>query len=123
MSGTNTGALVPAVEELRSRLHGDVIGPHATGYAVGYVYNAAARGIEISELRYEIEGDLDLHSFLGLEGPRAGFTAIRATSWVKSPNAGKEQLEELCQYVQDTSPVRDCLANPIPVTTDLVVLG
>jgi uncharacterized OsmC-like protein len=92
-------------------------------YAVGYVYNAAARGIEISELRYEIEGDLDLHTFLGLEGPRAGFTAIRATSWVKSPNAGKEQLEELCQYVQDTSPVRDCLANPIPVTTDLVILG
>ena len=91
-------------------------------YAVGYVYNAAARGIEISELRYAIEGDLDLHSFLGLEGPRAGFSAIRATSWVKSPNAGKEQLEELCQYVQDTSPVRDCLANPIPVTTDLVVL-
>ena len=91
-------------------------------YAVGYVYNAAARGIEISELRYEIEGDLDLHSFLGLEGPRAGFTAIRATSWVKSPNARKEQLEELCQYVQDTSPVRDCLANPIPVTTDLVIV-
>jgi hypothetical protein len=57
-----------------------------------------------------------------LEGPRAGFTAIRATSWVKSPNAGKEQLEELCQYVQDTSPVRDCLANPIPITTDLVVV-
>ncbi len=91
-------------------------------YAVGFVYNAAARGIEIAELRYEIEGDLDLRTFVGLEGPRAGFTAIRATGWVKSPNAGKEQLEELCQYVQDTSPVRDCLANPIPVTTDLVVL-
>lgn len=82
----------------------------------------AARGIEISELRYEIEGDLDLRTFIGLDGPRAGFTAIRATSWVKSPNAGKEQLEELCRYVQDTSPVRDCLANSIPVTTDLVVV-
>ena len=91
-------------------------------YAVGYVYNAAARGIEISELRYEVEGDLDLRTFVGLDGPRAGFTAIRAKSWVKSPNATTEQLEELCQYVQDTSPVRDCLANPIPVTTDLVVL-
>jgi uncharacterized OsmC-like protein len=91
-------------------------------YAVGYVYNAAARGIEISELRYEIEGDLDLRTFIGLDGPRAGFTAIRATSWVKSPNGTTEQLEELCQYVQDTSPVRDCLANPIPVTTDLVIL-
>ncbi len=91
-------------------------------YGVGYVYNAAARGIEISELRYEVEGDLDLRTFVGLEGPRAGFTAIRAKSWVKSPNATQAQLEELCQYVQDTSPVRDCLANPVPVTTDLIVL-
>ena len=91
-------------------------------YAVGYVYNAAARGIDITELRSEVEGDIDLRTFVGLEGPRAGFTAIRAKSWVKSPNATTEQLEELCQYVQATSPVRDCLANPIPVTTDLVVL-
>ena len=36
--------------------------------------------------------------------------------------ATKDQLEELCQYVQDTSPVRDILAAPVPVTTDLVVL-
>jgi len=91
-------------------------------YAVGYVYNAAARGIDIAELRYEIEGDIDLRTFVGLKGPRAGFAAIRATGWVRSPNATTEQLEELCQYVQDTSPVRDCLANPVPVTTDIVVL-
>ena len=91
-------------------------------YGVGYVYNAAARGIEISELRYEVEGDIDLRTFVGLEGPRAGFTAIRAKGWVKSPNATPEQLEELCQYVQDTAPVRGCRANPVPVTTDRVVL-
>lgn len=92
-------------------------------YAVGYAYNAAARGIEIEELRYEVEGDLDLHRFLGLGGPRAGFSAIRAKSWVRSPNATAEQLEDLCQYVQDTSPVRDILASPVPVTTDLIVLN
>jgi uncharacterized OsmC-like protein len=91
-------------------------------YAVGYAYNAAAKGIEISELRYEVEGDLDLHRFLGLGGARAGFSSIRAKGWVRSPNATTEQLEELCQYVQDTSPVRDILANAVPVTTDLVVL-
>ncbi len=92
-------------------------------YAVGYVYNAAARGIEITELRYEVEGDLDLHNFLGLAGPRAGFNEIRAKGFVRSPNATQEQLEDLCQYVQDTSPVRDILANPIPVSTDLEVLA
>ncbi len=59
---------------------------------------------------------------MGLDGPRAGFSAIRATGWVRSPNATAAQLEDLCQYVQDTSPVRDCLANPVPVSTDLVVL-
>ena len=92
-------------------------------YSVGFVYNAAARGIDISELRYEVEGDIDLHRFVGLGGPRAGFSAIRAKGWVRSPNATTEQLEELCQYVQDTSPVRDILADPVPVTTDLVVLS
>jgi uncharacterized OsmC-like protein len=88
-------------------------------YAVGYVANAAARGIELTAMEYELEGDLDVRSFLGLDGPRAGFTEIRATARVSSPNATNEQLAELCQYVQDTSPVRDSLANPIPVTTTL----
>ncbi len=91
-------------------------------YAVGYAYNAAARGIEIEELRYEVEGDLDLHRFLGLGGPRAGFSSIRARSWVRSPNATTEQLEELCQYVQDTSPVLDILTAPVPVKTSVIVL-
>lgn len=110
--GTNSG---PNAVEL-------VLQALAFCYGVGFVYNAAAKGIEIEELRYEIEGDLDLHRFLGLGGPRAGFSAIRAKSWVRSPNATADQLEELCQYVQDTSPVRDILANPVPVSTDLVVL-
>jgi uncharacterized OsmC-like protein len=110
--GTNAG---PNAVEL-------VLQALAFCYGVGFVYNAAARGIDIEELRYEIEGDLDLHRFLGLGGPRAGFSAIRATSWVRSPNATAAQLEELCQYVQDTSPVRDILAEPVPVRTDLIVL-
>ncbi len=91
-------------------------------YSVGFIYNASAKGLEVEELRYQVEGDLDLRRFLGLGGPRAGFSAIRATGWVRSSNASKEQLEELCQYVQDTSPVRDILANAVPVSTDLVVL-
>jgi uncharacterized OsmC-like protein len=93
-------------------------------YGVGYVANAAARGIDISELRYEVTGDIDLHNFLGLaKEARPGFSAIRARAWVRSPNATPEQLEELCQYVQDTSPVRDTLANRVPVHTSLEVLA
>jgi uncharacterized OsmC-like protein len=91
-------------------------------YAVGYVANASAKGIEITRMDYEIEGDLDVRPFLGLQGPRPGFARIRATGRVSSPNATREQLEELCRYVQDTSPVRDCLANPVPVETTLEVV-
>ena len=91
-------------------------------YAVGYVANAAARGIEITRMDYEIEGDFDVRPFLGLEGARPGFTQIRAKGVVSSPNATAEQLQELCRYVQDTSPVRDSLANPIPVETTLEVV-
>lgn len=93
-------------------------------YGVGFVVNAAAKGIEISELRYEVEGDIDVQNFLGMtRDTRPGFSQIRARAWVRSPNAGAEQLEELCQYVQDTSPVRDVLANAVPVTTDLEVIA
>jgi len=87
-------------------------------YAVGYAANAAARGIEINAMEYELEGDLDVRSFLGLGGVRAGFTEIRAKARVSSPNATTEQLVELCQYVQDTSPVRDSLANPVITTVE-----
>ena len=34
--------------------------------AVGFVYNAAARGIEVEKLDFDISGDVDLHGFLGL---------------------------------------------------------
>jgi uncharacterized OsmC-like protein len=91
-------------------------------YSVGFAYNAAARGIELEELSYEVEGDIDLRTFVGLGGgPRAGFTQIRVKGIAKAKNADAATLEELCQYVQDTSPVRDILANVTPVFTDLQV--
>ncbi|MBW3620502.1 MAG: OsmC family protein [Actinobacteria bacterium] len=109
-------------------LLGDDHGPNAVElvlqalgfcYAVGYVANAAAQGIEISRMDYEVEGDLDVRTFLGQPGERAGLTQVRVTGTVASPNATDEQLTALCQYVQDTSPVRDILANPVPVETSL----
>lgn len=110
--GTNEGP--NAVELLLQSL--------AFCYAVGYIANAAAQGIQISRMEYEVEGDFDARPFLGLEGQRPGLTNIRVTGKVSSANADREQLEALCQYVQDTSPVRDSLANPVPVETTLEVI-
>lgn len=107
--GTNTGP--NAVEVVLHAL--------ASCLAVGFVYNAAARGIEIEALDLELEGDLDLHNFLGLsQDVRPGYEGIEVSYRVRS-DAPREQLIELCDYVQRTSPVLDILANPVPVSISM----
>ena len=91
----------------------------ASCLSVGFVYNAAAQGIRIDSLAFSLEGDLDLHAFLGLSDKvRPGYQNIRLTYRVKS-DAPREKLEDLCDYVQKTSPVLDIIRNPVPVTVDL----
>lgn len=91
----------------------------ASCLAVGFVYNAAAKGIQVEHLDFDLEGDLDLHGFLGLsEETRAGYQNIRVTYRVDA-DAPREDLEELCEYVQDTSPVVDIIRNPVPLSVEL----
>jgi hypothetical protein len=74
-------------------------------------------------MEYELEGDIDVRNFLGIsDGERPGFTEIRARARVKAPQANESELKELCTYVQNTSPVRDVLANGVPVSTTIEVL-
>ncbi len=88
----------------------------ASCLAVGFVYNAAARGIKVDGLDFSLEGELDLRAFLGLtEQVRPGYQNIRVIYRVKS-DAPREKLEALCEYVQKTSPVLDIIRNPVPVT-------
>ncbi len=87
----------------------------ASCLSVGFVYNAAAKGIRVDSLEFDLEGDLDLHGFLGLNRKtRAGYNKIRVTYNVEA-DAPREDLVELCNYVQDTSPVLDILRNPVDV--------
>jgi uncharacterized OsmC-like protein len=91
----------------------------ASCLAVGFVYNAAAQGVRVDSLDFDLEGDLDLQGFLGLsEQVRPGYEGIQVTYRVKS-DAPREKIEELCAYVQKTSPVLDIIRNPVPVTVKL----
>jgi uncharacterized OsmC-like protein len=91
----------------------------ASCLAVGFVYNAAAQGIQVESLTLRLEGDLDLHPFLGLsDKTRPGYENIKLTYRVKS-DAPRAKIVELCDYVQKTSPVLDILRNPVPVTVSL----
>ncbi len=91
----------------------------ASCLSVGFIYNAAARGIAVESLDFSLEGNIDLHAFLGLsETTRPGYENIKVKYRVKA-DAPKEQLVELCAYVQKTSPVLDILRNPVSVTIEM----
>jgi uncharacterized OsmC-like protein len=81
-------------------------------------YHAAARGIAVAGMETTIQGDLDLHGFLGLDGNvRAGYEQIRVT--IKATgDFDDDQLAELASLTS-YSPVRDIVSNPVPVTIDL----
>lgn len=86
---------------------------------VGFIYNAAAQGINVEKLDFSLEGDLDLHAFLGLsDTKRPGYSNIRVVYRVQA-DAPREKLVELCDYVQRTSPVLDIIRNPTPVNVTL----
>lgn len=86
--------------------------------AVGYAANATASGIELKTVRIELEGDLDLHTFLGLSDGHAGFETITANVSIES-DATDDQLEELHRKVVATSPVGHTLQRSIPVAVQL----
>jgi uncharacterized OsmC-like protein len=87
--------------------------------AVGYAANATAAGIELHDLSIALEGDLDLHTFLGLTDGHAGFSAIRVRVALDA-DAPPDELAELHRRVTSTSPVGHTLARPIPLDVELV---
>ena len=87
----------------------------ASCVSTSVVYHAAAKGIQIESLESTLEGNIDLHGFLGLstEIPK-GFEDITVKLKIKS-NASKEQLKELAKM----SPIADTVARPVPVKVDI----
>lgn len=88
--------------------------------AVGYAANATAAGISINSLKIDLEGDLDLRTFLGLDPDgNAGYEAIRVTVDLDT-NATPEEVVKLHEKVAATSPVGHTLTRPIQVRIDPV---
>ena len=80
------------------------------------VAHAAVRGIEIEALESELEGDIDLRGFLGLDNrcPK-GFTEIRATFRARGNPDDVEKLRELANF----SPVFNTLTEGAAVKVDV----
>ena len=84
------------------------------------VYHAAARGVRIDVIESELEGEIDLHGFLGLdETVRNGFSGIRVSFRIQA-DATPAQLQELVELAQQRSPVFDIVTHPVPVQVRLL---
>lgn len=86
--------------------------------AVGYAANASVAGIAIRDLRIELTGDVDLHTFLGLREGHAGFDDIRVAVHLDA-DASEDQLHALHDKVVGSSPVGHTISRAIPVSIKL----
>ena len=95
-----------------------LLGALGSCLAIGYAANATAVGIRIDNLRIDVDGDLNLKSFLGLEPGHAGYDTLRASVHIES-DATDDAIAALHETVVATSPVGHTLAGAIPLTVDL----
>jgi uncharacterized OsmC-like protein len=111
-----------------SALLGDRTGPNAVEHllaaigsclSVTYAGHAAAKGIELRDMSFEFEGDIDLRGFLGLtDEVRPGYEQIRASAHIDA-DAPAEELQGLHEEVTRTSPLYDNVTNEVSLDLDL----
>ena len=87
--------------------------------SVGYAANAAALGIDIDELKFEITANGSLEGFMNIGSARPGISDISIRTLIRS-KAPAEKIQELHEYVNAHSPVWDTIANPVKVSSQVV---
>ena len=90
---------------------------HALSSCMGvtYSYTAAAMGIDIKSLNFELETDTDLRGFMELDkNVRPGLSQVRVKVHLDC-NGTPEQIKDLHAQVLRTSPIYDTLRNPVDI--------
>lgn len=95
-----------------------LIGALGSCLAIGYAANATVVGIRLDSLRIDIEGELNLETFLGLEPGNAGYETLRATVHIES-DANEAAIRDLHEKVVATSPVGHTLSRAVPLKVEL----
>lgn len=84
------------------------------------VYYAAAKGIELSSVETEFEGDIDLRGLLGVSDEvDPGYRQIRIAVRIEG-DASEEELDELVEIAKRHSPVFDSVTRPVDVRVERV---
>jgi hypothetical protein len=88
---------------------------------VGIVANASLMGVKLDSVVIDVDGNLDLRGFLGLDAKvKPGYDALHYTIRVKGDGT-PEQFQKIHEAVIATSPNRFNVSNPIKLTSELVV--
>lgn len=83
------------------------------------VYHAAARGIPLDSVESTLEGELDLHGFLGLDpNVPKGCKNIRMNVRVTG-DLSDERKREVVQLGCEFSPVYNMVSKSVPITVEL----
>jgi uncharacterized OsmC-like protein len=96
-----------------------VISSLAACLTVGYAANAAALGIDLDELSFEITGNGSLEGFMNIGNKRPGLSDLSIKTFVKS-SAPAEKLQELHDYVNEHSPIWDTICNPVKIESKMI---
>ncbi|TJY67198.1 OsmC family protein [Arthrobacter sp. CAU 1506] len=89
-------------------------------YLVTLASLAAGRNIPLKHVVLTLGFHIDLSGFLGIDDSvRKGAQQITVDVEIDSPGTSQEDLEDLICAMEATSPIRDTLANPVPITTRL----
>lgn len=87
--------------------------------AITYRFWAASLGVAFDSLRVEVEGDLDVRGFFGLDDAvRPGYEQVRVNVHISGPES-PERYAELQRHVDEHCPVLDLFANPVPIHIEL----
>jgi uncharacterized OsmC-like protein len=88
---------------------------------VGYVAQCAIRGITLTQLKIETEGEIDLRGFLGIDpNVPPGYESLRYTVRLRGDGT-EEQFAEIHEAVMATSPNVYNVANAVALKPTLVV--
>ena len=89
--------------------------------AITYQFWAAKLGIALDSVHVEVEGDLDVRGFFGIDDSvRPGFGAVRLHVQLGGPES-PARYEELAEAVDAHCPVLDLFSNVTPVHRDLTI--
>ncbi|MFP5023103.1 OsmC family protein [Pseudonocardia phyllosphaerae] len=84
---------------------------------VTYRFYAAKLGIPLDDVQVDVEGDLDVRGFFGIDDDvRPGFGAVRLDVTLSGP-ASEADYQRLRDTVDEHCPVLDLFRNPTPVDT------